>query len=210
MYLPASFRQDDLGEMHRQTRATPFALLTSAGTDGVQASHLPLLLEPDEGEFGTLYGHFARANPHWCELRGGAEGLAIFSGPDAYISPSWYPGKAEHGKVVPTWNYIAVHARGPVQLIEDRESLLQIVSRLSDQHEAGRPQPWAVSDAPDDYLAAMLRAIVGFALPIRRLEGKWKLGQNRSPADQVGVRQGLAASFDPREQALAARMPITD
>ncbi|HAJ13879.1 MAG TPA: transcriptional regulator [Comamonadaceae bacterium] len=210
MYLPASFRQDDLGEMHRQIRATPFALLTSAGTDGVQASHLPLLLEPDEGEFGTLYGHFARANPHWCELRGGAEGLAIFSGPDAYISPSWYPGKAEHGKVVPTWNYIAVHARGPVQLIEDRESLLQIVSRLSDQHEAGRPQPWAVSDAPDDYLAAMLRAIVGFALPIRRLEGKWKLGQNRSPADQVGVRQGLAASFDPREQALAARMPITD
>lgn len=210
MYLPASFRQDDLGEMHRQIRATPFALLTSAGTDGVQASHLPLLLEPDEGEFGTLYGHFARANPHWCELRGGAEGLAIFSGPDAYISPSWYPGKAEHGKVVPTWNYIAVHARGPVQLIEDRESLLQIVSRLSDQHEAGRPQPWAVSDAPDDYLAAMLRAIVGFALPIRRLEGKWKLGQNRSPAGQVGVRQGLAASFDPREQALAARMPITD
>ncbi len=210
MYLPASFRQDDLGEMHRQIRATPFALLTSAGTDGVQASHLPLLLEPDEGEFGTLYGHFARANPHWCELRGGAEGLAIFSGPDAYISPSWYPGKAEHGKVVPTWNYIAVHAHGPVQLIEDRESLLQIVSRLSDQHEAGRPQPWAVSDAPDDYLAAMLRAIVGFALPIRRLEGKWKLGQNRSPADQVGVRQGLAASFDPREQALAARMPITD
>jgi len=170
----------------------------------------PLLLEPDEGEFGTLYGHFAKANPHWREQQDGCEALAVFSGPDAYISPSWYPTKAEHGKVVPTWNYIAVHARGPVRLIEDRKSLLQIVSRLSDQHEASRPQPWAVSDAPDDYLDAMLRAIVGFALPIRRLEGKWKLGQNRSPADQAGVRQGLAASLDPRDQALAARMPITD
>ena len=210
MYMPASFHQDDLGELHRQIQSTPFALLASKGKDGVQASHLPLLLEPDEGEFGTLYGHFAKANPHWRDLQDGCEALAVFSGPDAYISPSWYPTKAEHGKVVPTWNYIAVHARGPVRLIEDRKSLLQIVSRLSDQHEAGRPQPWAVSDAPRDYLDAMLRAIVGFALPIRRLEGKWKLGQNRLPVDQTGVRQGLAASLDPRDQALAARMPITD
>jgi len=210
MYLPASFRQDDLGELHRQIRAMPFALLTSAGTDGVRASHLPLLLEPDEGELGTLYGHFARANPHWRELREGSEALAVFSGPDAYISPSWYPAKAEHGKVVPTWNYIAVHARGPVQLIEERDSLLRIVSRLSDRHEASRPQPWAVGDAPADYLDAMLRAIVGFALPIRQLKGKWKLGQNRSPADQDGVRQGLTASPEPRDQALAARMSTTN
>lgn len=113
MYLPAAFRQDDRDELHRQMRATPFALLTSVGADGVLASHLPLLLEPDEGEFGTLYGHFAKANPHWRELQDGCEALAVFSGPDAYISPSWYPTKAEHGKVVPTWNYIAVHARGP-------------------------------------------------------------------------------------------------
>jgi len=210
MYLPASFRQDDLGKLHRQIRATPFALLTSAGTDGVQASHLPLLLEPDEGEFGTLYGHFAKANPHWRDLHSGVEVLAVFSGPDAYISPSWYPAKAEHGKVVPTWNYIAVHARGPVQLIEERESLLRIVSRISDLHEAGRPQPWAVSDAPRDYLDVMLRAIVGFALPIRRLEGKWKLGQNRSAADQLGVRRGLAASPEPSDQALAACMTTID
>lgn len=150
MYLPAAFRQDDRDELHRQMRATPFALLISAGADGVLASHLPLLLEPDEGEFGTLYGHFAKANPHWRELPDGCEALAVFSGPDAYISPSWYPAKAEHGKVVPTWNYIAVHARGPVRLIDGRDSLLQIVSRLSDQHEASRQQPWAVSDAPDD------------------------------------------------------------
>ncbi|SIP92033.1 FMN-binding negative transcriptional regulator [Aquipseudomonas alcaligenes] len=206
MYLPSAFRQDDLTELHAQLQASPFALLTSAGAAGVQASHLPLLLAPSEGEFGTLYGHFARANPHWRELQGGAEALAVFSGPDAYISPGWYPAKAEHGKVVPTWNYIAVHARGPVELIEDPERLLQIVSRLSDQHESGRERPWAVSDAPREYLDAMLRAIVGFALPIRRLEGKWKLGQNRSAADQQGVRDGLAASSSSNDRELAARM----
>ena len=206
MYLPSAFRQDDLAELHAQMQASPFALLTSAGSEGVQASHLPLLLEPGEGEFGTLYGHFARANPHWRELQGGAEALAVFSGPDAYISPGWYPAKAEHGKVVPTWNYIAVHARGPVELIEEPEHLLQIVSRLSDQHENGRERPWAVSDAPRDYIDTMLRAIVGFALPIRRLEGKWKLGQNRSAADQAGVRDGLAASPSPGDRELAARM----
>ena len=206
MYLPSAFRQDDLAELHAQLQASPFALLTSAGATGVQASHLPLLLAPDEGEFGTLYGHFARANPHWRDLQGGAEALAVFSGPDAYISPDWYPAKAEHGKVVPTWNYIAVHARGPVELIEEPERLLQIVSRLSDQHESGRERPWAVSDAPREYIDSMLRAIVGFALPIRRLEGKWKLGQNRSAADQAGVRDGLAASPSPGDRELAARM----
>ena len=206
MYLPSAFRQDDLAELHAQMQASPFALLTSAGAAGVQASHLPLLLAPDEGEFGTLYGHFARANPHWRDLQGGAEALAVFSGPDAYISPGWYPAKAEHGKVVPTWNYIAVHARGPVELIEEPERLLQIVSRLSDQHERGRERPWTVSDAPREYLDSMLRAIVGFALPIRRLEGKWKLGQNRSAADQAGVRDGLAASPSPGDRELAARM----
>ena len=206
MYLPSAFRQDDLAELHAQLQANPFALLTSAGAAGVQASHLPLLLEPGEGEFGTLYGHFARANPHWRDLQDGAEALTVFSGPDAYISPGWYPAKAEHGKVVPTWNYIAVHARGPVELIEEPERLLQIVSRLSDQHERGRERPWAVSDAPREYLDSMLRAIVGFALPIRRLEGKWKLGQNRSAADQAGVRDGLAASTSPGDRELAARM----
>ncbi|WP_137974537.1 FMN-binding negative transcriptional regulator [Pseudomonas sp. F(2018)] len=210
MYMPASFRQDDLAALHAQMQASPFALLASVGVEGVQASHLPLLLEPGEGEFGTLYGHFAKANPHWRELQGGTEALAVFSGPDAYISPSWYAAKAEHGKVVPTWNYIAVHARGPIELIEDPERLLQIVSRLSDQHENGRARPWAVGDAPRDYIDTMLRAIVGFALPIRRLDGKWKLGQNRSTVDQAGVRDGLAASTEPREQALATRMTISN
>lgn len=206
MYRPAAFRQDDLTALHAQIESTGLALLTSNGPAGLQATHLPLLLEPGEGEFGTLYGHFARANPHWRDLQGGAEALAVFSGPDAYISPGWYPAKAEHGKVVPTWNYIAVHARGPVELIEEPERLLQIVSRLSDQHESGRERPWAVSDAPREYIDSMLRAIVGFALPIRRLEGKWKLGQNRSAADQAGVRDGLAASTSPGDRELATRM----
>lgn len=208
MYLPTTFRQEDLAELHAQIQANPFALLASTGSEGVQASHLPLLLEPQEGEFGTLYGHFARANPHWRELQHSAEALAVFSGAHAYVSPSWYPSKAEHGKVVPTWNYVAVHARGPLELIEEPERLLQIVTRLSAQHEAARPQPWAVSDAPRDYLDGMLRAIVGFALPIRRLEGKWKLSQNRSAADRAGVRDGLSTSTDPREQAVAACMAL--
>ena len=210
MYRPAAFRQDDLATLHAQIDASGLAVLISAGEQGLQASHLPLLLEPGEGEFGTLYGHFARANPHWRDLASGAEALVVFSGPDAYIHPGWYPAKAEHGKVVPTWNYIAVHAWGQAEVFDEPERLLQLVNRLSDHHEQGRPQPWAVSDAPRDYLDAMLRAIVGFALPIRRLEGKWKLSQNRSPQDQAGVRAGLAASANPRERELAAQMNPSD
>ena len=205
MYLPSAFRQDDLAELHAQLQANPFALLTSAGAAGVQASHLPLLLEPDEGEFGTLYGHFARANPHWQDLAG-QEALAVFAGPDAYVHPGWYPGKAEHGQVVPTWNYIAVHAWGQVETFDDPERLRELLTRLTARHEAGRPRPWSLDDAPAEYLERMLRAIVGFALPIRRIEGPWKPSQNRQPADPAGVREGLAASANPRDRELAARM----
>ncbi|WP_277373410.1 FMN-binding negative transcriptional regulator [Pseudomonas sp. AA-38] len=210
MYCPAAFRQDDLASLHAQIHACGLALLSSAGEQGLQASHLPLLLEPGEGEFGTLYGHFARANPHWRDLADGAETLAVFSGPDAYVHPGWYSAKAEHGKVVPTWNYISVHAWGQAEVFDEPERLLELVSRLSERHEQGRPQPWAVSDAPREYLDTMLRAIVGFAMPIRRLEGKWKLSQNRSTADQAGVRNGLAASANPRERELLAHMPLSD
>lgn len=210
MYCPAAFRQDDLPTLHAQMQSSGLAIVTSIGAQGLQASHLPLLLAPDEGEFGTLYGHFARANPHWRDLASGAEALVLFSGADAYVHPGWYPAKAEHGKVVPTWNYIAVHAWGQAEVFDEPERLLQLVSRLSDRHEQGRAQPWAVEDAPRDYIDAMLRAIVGFALPIRRLEGKWKIGQNRSEADQAGVRAGLATSASPRDHELAAQMNPTD
>lgn len=210
MYCPAAFRQDDLPTLHAQIHASGLAIVTSSGAQGLQASHLPLLLEPGEGEFGTLYGHFARANGHWRDLAVGAEALVVFSGADAYVHPGWYAAKAEHGKVVPTWNYIAVHAWGQAEVFDEPERLLELVSRLSERHEQGRPQPWAVSDAPREYIDSMLCAIVGFALPIRRLEGKWKLSQNRSSNDQAGVRTGLATSNNPRDHELAARMNHTD
>lgn len=210
MYCPAAFRQDDLASLHAQIQASGLAIVTSSGAQGLQASHLPLLLEPGEGEFGILYGHFARANPHWRDLASGAEAMVVFSGADAYVHPGWYPAKAEHAKVVPTWNYIAVHAWGQAEVFDEPERLLQLVSRLSDRHEQTRPQPWAVSDAPRDYIDAMLRAIIGFALPIRRLEGKWKLSQNRSTADQAGVLAGLATSSNPRDRELAAQMKPID
>ncbi len=205
MYRPAAFRQDDLTALHAQIESTGLALLTSNGPAGLQATHLPLLLEPGEGEFGTLYGHFARANPHWQALDG-QEALAVFSGPDAYVHPGWYPGKAEHGRVVPTWNYIAVHAWGPVETFDEPARLLELLARLTARHEAGRPKPWSLDDAPTEYIERQLRAIVGFALPIRRLEGQWKLSQNRQAADHAGVREGLAASDNPRDRELAARM----
>lgn len=210
MYCPSAFRQDDLATLHQQIQASVLALLSSAGEQGLQASHLPLLLEPHEGEFGTLYGHFARANPHWRDLATGTEALVVFSGADGYVHPGWYPAKAEHGKVVPTWNYIAVHAWGQAEVFDDPERLLRLVSRLSDRHEQGRARPWAVSDAPRAYIDAMLRAIVGFALPIRRIEGKWKLSQNRSASDQTGVRAGLAESARASDRELAQQMNPTD
>ena len=205
MYIPSAFRQNDLASLHREIRACRLATLVSHDEHGLQASHLPLLLRPEEGEHGTLYGHLARANPHWKALEGG-EALVIFNGADGYVSPSWYPAKAEHGKVVPTWNYIAVHAYGRAEVFDDAERLLALLGALTDHHEQPRPQPWTIDDAPRDYIDGMLRAIVGFALPIERLEGKWKLGQNRNEADQAGVQRGLEASLDPRDRALAQRM----
>ena len=206
MYSPSSFAIKELDELHQQIVATRLAMVVTHGEQGLQASHLPLLFKPDEGPNGTLYGHFARANPQWKELQDGAEALVIFAGADAYVSPGFYPSKAEHGKVVPTWNYIAVHAYGTAEVFSDAERLLNLVSALTDRHEAGRAQPWKVADAPADYIDGMLKAIVGFAIPIDRLEGKRKLSQNRSPADIAGVREGLAASPDVNDQTLAQLM----
>lgn len=208
MYLPAAFRQDDLTELHRQITNSRLAIMVSHGPGGLQASHLPLLLVADEGKYGTLYGHFAKANPHWRDLAAGSETLVIFSGPDAYVSPSWYPSKAEHSKVVPTWNYIAVHAQGQAEVFDDPGRLRRLLGRLSAHHEAARPHPWAIDDAPRDYLDHRLRAIVGFALPIRRLEGKWKLSQNRPDIDRQGVWKELGASSDERARELARHMAI--
>ncbi|WP_456292167.1 FMN-binding negative transcriptional regulator [Pseudomonas sp. AK106] len=206
MYTPSYFKDEDLASLHRQIDATRLATLVTFDETGVQASHIPLLLEPTQGPHGTLYGHLAKANPQWKALETGAQALLIFQGADAYISPSFYAAKAEHGKVVPTWNYLAVHAYGRADVFTDPARLLRIVTGLTDKHEASRAEPWAVSDAPADYIEKMLNGIVGFAIPVERLEGKRKLNQNRSAADIAGVSKGLALSQDPSDQKIAQLM----
>jgi transcriptional regulator len=206
MYVPPAFRDTELASLHGAIRAARLANLVTATAEGLLATPLPLFLEEAEGEQGVLYGHLARANPQWKQPAIG-NALAIFMGPDAYVSPGWYATKAESGKVVPTWNYVTVHATGPVEFFEDPERLLAVVSRLTEQHEAGRTAPWAVADAPESFVRAQLRGIVGLRLPIARLEGKRKLSQNRNEADRAGVAAGLAASDDPADRAVAALIP---
>jgi transcriptional regulator len=181
MYVPDHFREDRPEVLHDAVRRIGFATLV---TQGLDANHLPMLLQD-----GVLRGHVARANPVW--KAGAGEALAIFLGPHAYVSPNWYPSKAETGKVVPTWNYITVHARGAINWVQDADWLRVHVGALSTAHEAGREQPWSVSDAPASYVDGLVRAIVGFELTISKLEGKWKLSQNRDAADQAGVSDGL-------------------
>jgi len=206
MYTPSAFSEQDLLTLQQHIQDTRLATLVTHGKLGLQAIHVPLLFSPEQGPNGTLYGHLARANPQWQELAEGGEVLVIFPGADAYVSPSFYASKAEHGKVVPTWNYVAVHAYGRAEVFDDAHRLRHLVSALTDRHEAGRAKPWKVDDAPTPYIDSMLKAIVGFALPIQRLEGKRKLSQNRSAADIAGVQQGLAASADSQDQALAQLM----
>jgi transcriptional regulator len=188
VYLPKHIEQNDPQALHALMRDHPLATLVSLGDDGLTADHVPL--EYDAAS-NTLRGHVARANPVWRRAAGHPV-LAVFCGPQAYISPSLYPSKAEHHKVVPTWNYAVVHAHGPLHVVEQAPWLHALVSRLTGHHEAPRPQPWAVSDAPDDYVQQMLRAIVGIQIPVGRLIGKWKLSQNRSDADRAGVAAGMA------------------
>lgn len=206
MYVPAAFREDRIPELHDAIRGTGLATLVTTGPAGLVATHLPLLLDPEPAPLGTLYGHFARANPQWRDLSPETEALAIFQGPDAYVSPSWYPSKARTGKAVPTWNYVAVHAYGPVEVFEDKDRLRRLVERLSDLHEGGRGLPWRLSDAPEGYVDAMLSAIVGLAIPVARIEGKRKLSQNRAEEDREGVREALAGSGREADRAVAELM----
>lgn len=193
MYTPPAFRDDDRESLLATIRDARLATFVTATQAGPLATPLPLHLDADEGEYGVLYGHMARANEQWRHAPIG-DGLAIFAGPEAYVSPSWYVAKQETGKVVPTWNYIAVHVYGPVEFFEDEERLRQQVEQLTDQHEADREAPWSVSDAPADFIRAQLRGIVGLRMPITRIEGKRKMSQNRSAPDRAGVAAGLAAS----------------
>lgn len=191
MHIPSAFRQNDLDSLHGLMRSHPLGMLISQGASGLVASQIPFLIYEDEGEHGVLRAHIARANPQWQDLAGAPECLVVFQGEHGYVSPSWYAGKAEHHKVVPTWNYITVHAWGKPCITEDTAWLHRQLDDLTRSQEQRRLQPWSLSDAPEDYIAGMTRAIVGVEIPIARLEGKWKLSQNRPEADRAGVIAGL-------------------
>lgn len=206
MYVPPAFREEDRDSLQAMMREARLATLVTATAEGLVATPLPLLVEAGEGPHGVLYGHLARANPQW-RLPPTGEAMAVFMGPDAYVSPNWYATKRETQKVVPTWNYVAVHAYGPVEFFEEADRLLDIVTRLTALHESSQAAPWAVSDAPESFVRAQLRGIVGLRLPIARIEGKRKLSQNRGAEDRAGVIAGLAASDRATDRAMAALIP---
>ena len=215
MYQPAhgKFEVKDAAAYLAELCAVVPATLVTRGPDGFRASILPMLFDPDEGEDRFLRGHLARGNPQWRDIEasieaggdGAGEALAIFDGPDAYVSPAWYEEKRLTGKVVPTWNYVTVQAHGTISTIHDPEWLIPHVARLVERHESGRSDAWALSDAPDEYVRTQARAIVGLELRITRLEAKAKLTQNRSDADIEGTIEGLSAG-NPGDQAVADLM----
>ncbi|MFH0303484.1 FMN-binding negative transcriptional regulator [Bradyrhizobium sp. 31Argb] len=207
MYVPPAFKDDEVESIRATIRSAGLANLVTATADGPLATPLPLFLEETEGQYGVLYGHLAKSNPQWRAAPNG-EALAIFMGPEAYVTPSWYATKQETGKVVPTWNYIAVHAYGPVEFFQEPERLLEVVTRLTNVHETSRTNPSAVSDAPADFIAAQLRGIVGVRIPVTRFEGKRKMSQHRPKADRIGVAAGLAASEKPQDREVAPLIPI--
>ncbi len=206
MYVPPAFAEDDVAAVHAAMRAARLSNFVTATAEGLMATPLPLYLDAAEGAHGVLYGHLARANPQWQTTPVG-EAMALFMGPDAYVTPSWYATKRATGKVVPTWNYVAVHAYGPVEFFEDADRLLEVVSRLTNLHERSRAEPWAVADAPEPFIRSQLRGIVGLRLPITRLEGKRKMSQNRNEADRSGVAAGLAASDRASDRLAATLIP---
>ena len=194
MYLPHQFSERRIEILRDFIERHPLGMLVSVVDGSPVADHVPMLLARDSGSNGTLQGHVARANPLWRTAAEGAEVLVVFRGADAYISPSSYPSKLTDGRVVPTWNYSVVHARGRIGFIDDEAWLHGLVSRLTDRFERDRPGPWAVSDAPADYVSATLRGIVGFEIEIAELIGKFKASQNKSADDRAGVRQALGAA----------------
>jgi transcriptional regulator len=203
MYQPPHFREGRLDVQHALIRAHPFGALVSVGPDGLIANHFPFVVDAATGPLGTLRAHMSRGNAQWKSLGGAGEVLAIFQGPEGYITPSWYESKRETGKAVPTWNYVLVHVYGRPRVVEDRDWLARHVAELTDLHEGGREEPWAVSDAPVDFLDGMLKGIVGVEIEITRIEGKWKLSQNRTVADRAGVVEGLNAEGDERSLTMA-------
>ncbi|AYO82786.1 FMN-binding negative transcriptional regulator [Methylobacterium brachiatum] len=195
MYQPPHFRDETRAAQHGLIRAYPLGLLITGGAAGLIADPVPFLLD-ESGPYGTLRAHLARANPHWQALAEAEECLVVFQGPQGYVTPGWYASKREHGRVVPTWNYATVHAWGRPRVIEDADWLRRQVADLTTLRETPRAAPWAVDDAPAPFVAAQLRAIVGIEIPITRIEGKWKMSQNRPEADRAGVVAGMRAESE--------------
>ena len=191
MYIPRANKEDRIPVLHKLMEDHPFASLITIGSSGLFASHIPMVLERNDPT-GILRGHISRANTQWRDYNPSVEALAIFSGAQHYITPNWYTEKQETGKVVPTWNYVVVHAYGYLKVVEDGEWLMAHLANLTSIHEAESPVPWKISDAPADYIASQMKGIVGLEMAIERLEGKWKVSQNRSEQDRAGVARGLA------------------
>jgi transcriptional regulator len=210
MYLPKSFAETRTEPLQALVRAQPFGTLVVMTDGGLSVVHLPFLIADSAGPLGTLRGHVARANPLVEAAVAEVDAVAIFQGPDHYISPSWYATKKETGKVVPTWNYVVAHAYGRLRFVDDPRWLRSHLEQLTGRHEAGRAHAWKVSDAPEDYLEKLIGTIVGLEIPIGRLLGKWKLGQNRPEADRLGMIDGLRREDDGSAAALAALIEDTD
>lgn len=206
MYLPEMFKNEDAAGVEAFLKANTFATLVTLGKDGLIASHVPTLVVTEPKPHGAIECHLARGNPQWSGADPSVEALMIFQGPEAYIRPGWYPSKAEHGKVVPTWNYSVVHAYGRLVVHDDRDWLKRHVSEITAQMETGQAAPWATSDAPDSFIAAMTRGIVGLSLVVTRLEAKWKMSQNREDRDRVGVISGLKARAEGADSVVAAEV----
>jgi len=211
VYQPPAFREDRLDVMHGLMRAHPLAMLVTAGEGGLMANLIPFLIDPAGSEKGLLRAHLARANEQLAALRAGAEAMVLFQGPNAYVTPNWYVTKAETHKVVPTWNYATVHAWGTPRILESIDWLRQQVGELTDASEASQARAWSVDDAPEPFLAAQMKGIVGLEIPISRIEGKWKVSQNRPAADREGVIDGLRQSDHPMAELVAERYkPASD
>lgn len=202
MYTPSQFVEERIDVLHSFIRQNPLAAIVTSGSQGPEATHVPVVLHPDQGSNGVLRCHFARANPQWKSMESSPSVLAIFLGPEHYITPSWYPSKQEHGKVVPTWNYVAVHVRGHARLFENAE-LIQHLHSLTNQNEQAIENGWSVDDAPQEYIEGLSRAIIGVEIAIDSIEGKCKLSQNRSRVDREGVVAGLRAIGSPESVKMA-------
>lgn len=197
MYMPTAFRESRVDEMHGLIRAHPLGLLVTHGAGGLQASPVPFVIYSGEGQQGVLRAHLAKANPHWKELAEVPECLVVFQGVEGYITPSWYPSKSLHRKVVPTWNYATVHVWGKPEVVADDGWLRRQLDDITGLQEGRRPLPWSTNDAPADYLTAQRQALIGIEILIVRIEGKWKMSQNRNDADRAGVIDGLREENDP-------------